>query len=60
MRKYRPLADGLMLISNTDDMHASNDTGHHDAGYSYDTGQQNVYKSFSQAVDMSCTFYFDI
>ena len=24
-------------------MHASDDTGHHDAGYSYDTGHQTVF-----------------
>ena len=30
------------------DMHASDDTGHHDAGYSYDTGHQNVYPSHRQ------------
>ena len=30
-------------------MNASNDTGHHDAGYSYDTGHQKVYPSHRQA-----------
>ena len=29
-------------------MHASNDTGHHDAGYSYDTGYQTVFPSYRQ------------
>ena len=31
-------------------MHASDDTGHHDAGYRYDTGHQTVF-SLSQAVE---------
>ena len=29
-------------------MHASDDTGHHDAGYSYDTGHQTVFPSHRQ------------
>ena len=29
-------------------MHASDDTGHYDAGYSYDTGHQTVFPSHRQ------------
>ena len=29
-------------------MHASDDTGHHDAGYSYDTGHQTFFPSHRQ------------
>ena len=29
-------------------MHASDDTGHHDAGYSYDTGHQTGFPSHRQ------------
>ena len=34
LKQFSPLPPKIALY----EMHASNDTGHHDAGYSYDTG----------------------